>query len=235
MVNDLHWGYRSAWAEASGKIPMAINTRLEKIANSYWRGLLKNGRSIVPAFSWYEWTGEKGDKQPWHIHRRDRAPVYMAALANPGSRTEAKALHGFTIVTADAEGGMLDVHDRRPVVLSADAAAAWLDPATPAEMAEEIVRIVALGPDAFAWHAVSRAIGNVRNQGPELVKPIKGVVSREHSNITDSTIHFLMSSWVTQSWKTALSVFVLESSRYSPGYSGGPGSCRLSPNVLDLD
>jgi hypothetical protein len=39
-------------------------------------------------------------------------------------------------------------------------------------MAEEIVRIAALGPDAFAWHAVDRAIGNVRNQGGELVAPV---------------------------------------------------------------
>jgi putative SOS response-associated peptidase YedK len=115
VVDDLHWGYRSAWAEASGKVPMAINTRAEKISNSYWRGLLKAGRSIVPAFGWYEWTGDKGDKQSWHIYKRDRGPVYMAALANPGPRMDAKALHGFTIVTADVQGGLVDVHDRRPV------------------------------------------------------------------------------------------------------------------------
>jgi putative SOS response-associated peptidase YedK len=94
---------------------------------------------------------------------RDLAPVYMAALASPGPRTDAKTLHGFTIVTAEAQGGLLDVHDRRPVVLAADTAAACLDPATPPEMAEEIVRVAALGTDAFAWHAVDRAIGNVRN------------------------------------------------------------------------
>lgn len=173
VVDDLHWGYRSAWAEASGKIPIAINTRVEKISNSYWRGLLKNGRALVPAFGWYEWTGEKGEKQPWHIHKRDRSPIYLAALANPGPKTDAKALHGFTIVTADAQGGMIDVHDRRPVVLNADAAAAWLDPATPAEMAEEIVKVAAIGPEAFAWYAVDRAIGNVRNQGHKLAEAIK--------------------------------------------------------------
>jgi putative SOS response-associated peptidase YedK len=172
-VDDLHWGYRSAWAEASGKIPMAINTRLEKISNSYWRGLLKNGRAIVPAFGWYEWTGEKGEKQPWHIHKRDRSPIYLAALANPGVKTDSRALHGFTIVTADAQGGLIDVHDRRPVVLNADAAAAWLDPATPAEMAEEIVKVAAVGPEAFAWYAIDRAIGNVRNQGSKLAEAIK--------------------------------------------------------------
>lgn len=171
IVSDLHWGYRSRWAETSGKIPVAINTRLEKISNAYWRGLLQNGRAIVPAFGWYEWTGEKGSKQPWHIHKRDLAPIYLAALANPGPPHDSKALNGFTIVTADAQGGLLDVHDRRPVVLTADAAAAWLDPLTPPEMAEEIVRVAALGPDAFDWYPVDPALGNVRNQGAELAQP----------------------------------------------------------------
>jgi putative SOS response-associated peptidase YedK len=67
----------------------------------------------------------KRRQQPGHTHKRDLAPVYMAALANPGTRTEAKALHGFAIITAEAQGGLLDVHDRRPVVLPADATAAW--------------------------------------------------------------------------------------------------------------
>ena len=53
VVDDLHWGYRSAWAEASGKVPMAINTRAEKISNSYWRGLLK-ATSNNPAFGMIE-------------------------------------------------------------------------------------------------------------------------------------------------------------------------------------
>lgn len=172
FADDMHWGYRSAWAEASGKIPMAINTRLEKITNSYWRSLLKRGRAIVPAGGWYEWTGEKGTKQPWHIHRGDGAPLYLAALANVAPANEFKASNGFTIVTADAQGGMVDVHDRRPVVLSAADAALWLDPELAAEQAELLLRSVGLGPESFDWYKVDRAIGNVRNQDVQLTAPI---------------------------------------------------------------
>ena len=172
FVDDLHWGYRSAWAEASGKIPMAINTRLEKITNRYWKPLLKKGRAIVPAAGWYEWTGEKGKKQPWHIHRSDGEPLYLAALANFAPDTNVKTSNGFTIVTADAQGGMVDVHDRRPVVLTAGDAAFWLDPAMDAEQAEQFVRSVSLGPELFDWYIVDRAVGNVKNEGPELAIPI---------------------------------------------------------------
>ncbi len=172
FIDDLHWGYRSAWAEASGKIPMAINTRLEKISNRYWKPLLKAGRAIVPAAGWYEWTGDKGQKQPWHIHRADNQPLYLVALAHFGPETEVKSANGFTVVTADAQGGMVDVHDRRPVVLSAEDAATWLDPSLSPEQAEQLARSLALGPDAFEWHMVDRAVGNVKNQGPQLVAPI---------------------------------------------------------------
>jgi putative SOS response-associated peptidase YedK len=146
LIEDRHWGYRSAWAQASGKVPIAINTRLEKITNSYWRKLLQRGRAIIPADGWYEWTGEKGDKQPWHIHRGDRSPLFIAALGNFEPDTEHKASNGFTVITADAEGGMVDVHDRRPVVLSEADAALWLDLDLPAEQAEQLLRSSALGP-----------------------------------------------------------------------------------------
>jgi putative SOS response-associated peptidase YedK len=172
LADDMHWGYRSAWAEASGKVPMAINTRLEKIGNNYWKPLLKRGRVIVPANGWYEWTGEKGSKQPWHIHRGDGSPLYMAALANVAPANEHKASNGFTIVTADAQGGMVDVHDRRPVVLSAADAAVWLDPDLSAEQAQHLLNATALGLEYFEWYQVDRAVGNVRSQGPQLAAPI---------------------------------------------------------------
>ena len=109
-------------------MPVTINTRLEKITGNYWRGLLKSGRAIVPAEAWFEWIGAKGHKQPWRIHLTDHRPLFLAALANFGPIKENKASAGFTIVTADALGGMVDVHDRRPVVLRPADAMAWLLP-----------------------------------------------------------------------------------------------------------
>ena len=44
---------------------------------------------------------------------------------------EFKSSNGYTIVTADAQGGLVDVHDRRPVVLSAADAALGSTPRCP--------------------------------------------------------------------------------------------------------
>lgn len=171
LIDDLHWGYQASWAV--GKIPVTINTRLEKITGKYWSHLLKTGRAIVPADGWYEWTGDTGSKQPWHIHRAEKKPLFMAALAHFGAATnDNPATAGFTIVTKDALGGLLDVHDRRPVVFSAEDAVLWMDPALSGLAAEQLARSQALEADVFAWHAVSKLVGNVRNDGPELVQPL---------------------------------------------------------------
>jgi putative SOS response-associated peptidase YedK len=169
-VDDVFWSYRPRWAE--GKIPIAINARLEKLAGSYWSRLLKNGRGIVPAEGWYEWTGEKGHKQPWHIHRKDHAPLFLLALANFGPFEENRAEAGFVLVTDDAAGGMLDIHDRRPVVLAKEDAELWLSPALSPQQALELARQAAVPADAFEWHKVSKKVNNASADGPQIVLPI---------------------------------------------------------------
>jgi putative SOS response-associated peptidase YedK len=111
-------------------------------------------------------------KQPYLILRRDRAPILCAAIGQyPSVGGEASEHDGFVIITADSAGGMIDIHDRRPVALSPELAREWLDPATPGERAEELVQHEGEPTDVFEWFKVDRAIGNVRNQGAALIVP----------------------------------------------------------------
>ena len=65
----------------------------------------------------------------------------------------------------------MDIHDRRPVVLSPELAREWLDPGTPKERAEQIVLLQGEPAEAFEWFKVDCAVGNVRNQGAALIAP----------------------------------------------------------------
>jgi putative SOS response-associated peptidase YedK len=145
---------------------------MEKLTNRYWRGLLKNGRAVVAADGWYEWTGEKGHKQPWHIHRKDRSPLFMLALANFGTFESNRAEAGFVLVTDDAAAGMLDIHDRKPVVLNAEDAKLWLDPTLSPEQAIELARNTALPSEAFEWHKVSSVMNKAGAEGPQIALPL---------------------------------------------------------------
>lgn len=64
------------------------------------------------------------------------------------------------------------MHDRRPVVLNAEDAALWLDASMDAVHAEQLLRSVAVGPEAFAWYMVDRAVGNVKSEGAQLAQPV---------------------------------------------------------------
>ena len=166
----VRWGWRPHWSK--GKTP--ANARVEKVAHGpFYRAIWPN-RAITPINNWFEWVDEGGPKkQPYLIRRRDLAPIFCAAIGQIPTVGRAPLDHdGFVIITADSQGGMIDIHDRRPVVLDADLAREWLDPATPKERAEQIVLHQGEPAEAFEWFKVDKAVGNTRNQGPELIRPI---------------------------------------------------------------
>ena len=160
-VDDTFWSYRPSWAAAAtpapGKkrIPIAINAKVEKLMGAYWKPLLRAGRGIVCASGWYEWTGEKGSKQPWHIHRKDGEPVFLLALAHFGPYKENREESGFVLVTADSMGGMVDVHDRRPVAVSAEDARRWMDIELPPVQAVHLAQTQMLGTELFEWNPIN--------------------------------------------------------------------------------
>lgn len=168
----VHWGFRPSWAADKG-LPMAINARIEKAATGrYFKRLWKSGRVIAPADGWYEWTGEKGHKQPWHIRLADGGPMYFAAITNVLPGRESKEGDGFVIVTAAADAGMVDVHDRRPVVLAPEDAVLWMDNALAPEQAEQLARSMTLPAAAFEWYEVDTSVNRVGNDDPRLIMPL---------------------------------------------------------------
>lgn len=171
-IDTVHWGYRPSWA-ADKSIPEAINARLEKaVTGAFFRSLWKSGRAIVPADGWFEWTGEPRHKQPWHIHLKTGQPMFLAALTNYRPDKEIREGTGFVIVTEASDAGLVDVHDRRPVVFSAEDARLWMDNSLPAEQAEQLARAVSLPTDAFAWHMVSKDVNRAGNNAPHLIEAI---------------------------------------------------------------
>ena len=161
------WGWRPHWA-ADRAAP--INARVEKVAHGAFFRAIWPHRAVTPIDGWYEWIDEGGPKkQPYYIRRRDGQPALSASIGQFAGNDH----DGFVIITADAQGGMVDVHDRRPVVLPPELARQWMDPGMPQEQAEQLALNLGEGPDAFEWYRVGKAVGNVRNQGSSLILPVE--------------------------------------------------------------
>jgi len=169
QVDRLFWGYKPAWYQRGP----ASNARLDTVlkGSPFWRPLLAR-RIIVPADGWYEWTGQKGDKQPWYISARDGAPILMAGITAWQPGREILAETGFAIITDDAAGGMVDLHDRRPICLNVDDARAWLEPSLSVKAALALLS-TPRPESAFHWWPVTRRMGNSRYQLPDASEPVQ--------------------------------------------------------------
>ena len=80
---SMRWGLVPAWWKKSLKeVPATFNARAESVADKpMFRTAFKERRCIVPASGFFEWTGEKGAKQPHLFTAADGSP--LLALRRP--------------------------------------------------------------------------------------------------------------------------------------------------------
>ncbi|MFG0505762.1 SOS response-associated peptidase family protein [Pseudomonas putida] len=173
-VDRVKWGWSPFWAK--GKRPDPINARAETVMTGrFFKGLWPVGRALAPANGWFEWIPDPADpkqKQPYYITSADGGTLFFGALAQVHQEIEPDDRDGFVVITAAADQGLVDIHDRKPLVLSPEVAREWLDPGTSPERAAAIIETGCRPAGDFRWYPVGKAVGNVRNQGPELIAPV---------------------------------------------------------------
>ena len=170
-IDPVRWGWAPFWAK--GKRPDPINARVETVTTGkFFKQLWPDSRALVMADGWYEWVKDPNDpkkKQPFFIRLKSKAPIFFAALAEVHPGLEPHESDGFVIITAASDQGMVDIHDRRPVVLAPEHAREWLDQSLERERAEELALECCQPTEEFEWYAVSKAVGSVKNQGPDTI------------------------------------------------------------------
>ncbi len=178
QLRTVRWGLVPTWSkDASGGARM-INARSETVASKpAFKTAAAKRRCLVPALGYYEWSGTGRGKQAHFLHESDDRLLAMAGLyefwRDParGDDDPDRWLVTCTIITRQATDELGQIHDRCPVLVPAQLRQAWLDCSdgdanTAAHLLQEMPPPV-LHPDA-----VSPAVGNVRNNGPELIVPI---------------------------------------------------------------
>lgn len=173
VVDELRWGLIPSWARDTKLAASCINARSETVATKpAFRSAFKRRRCLVPADGFFEWQPSGKQKLPWWFVRRDAEPLLFAGLWESWQPAENPAVHEqtFTILTTTPNAVTAPIHDRMPVVLSADAAARWLDEATTPEQLTALC--VPLADDALERHRVSQLVNSARNDSPECVTPV---------------------------------------------------------------
>ena len=166
----LRWGLVPSWAKDAKGAARLINARQETVTTKpAFRAAYARRRCLLPADGYYEWQVDGTRKQPWFLSSADGGPLAMAGLYEVWSPPQGERLWTCTVITTAAADDTGHIHDRTPLVVPRADWARWLDPEVEDPGRDLLVPAVAGALDAWP---VGPAVGNVRNDGPELVHPL---------------------------------------------------------------
>lgn len=170
-VTAMRWGLVPSWAQDATGAARMINARSETAAEKpSFRETWQRRRAVIPADGFYEWPQQGDRRQPYHVARADGRPMAFAALWDIWRGGE-EPLFTCAILTTAANDDMARIHERTPVLLTdPDAVTRWLDPATSDAARRALMHAPANG--SLTLTPVSMAVNAVRNDGPELLRPV---------------------------------------------------------------
>lgn len=190
-LRTVRWGLVPFWAKDPSAGARMVNARSETITEKpAFRRAAASRRCLFPMDGWYEWqrhdavptsrggTG-KPTKQPYFTHYADGATMAMAGIWEfwrpKGDELTEKYPDGLVtacVLTTEAVGPLVQVHDRMPLLLRPDDWSDWLDPDR-GTGDEGVTRLlVPPSPELVSTldiRPVSPQVNNVRNNAPELL------------------------------------------------------------------
>ena len=170
----MRWGLIPFWAKDAKIAYSTINAKAETVTTSpAFKEAMKRRRCLVPADLIYEWQKiDAKTKQPYAIGMRDGSLFAFAGLWEAWKdKVTRQVLETYTIITADPNELMEPIHDRMPVIVAAKDYGRWLEPGDPTRLPVDLLRPYP-AEEMTAWK-VSSAVGNVRNNSPDLCQPLE--------------------------------------------------------------
>jgi len=173
-LETLHWGLVPFWARDISTSSRMINARAETVAEKpSFRNAFKKRRCLIPADGFYEWKGEKGNKQPYYITGPWVGPFAFAGLWEKWTdkeRHEETVYKSCTIITTAARGSIREIHHRMPVILSPEFHEKWLNADMRDPKALKIILREGMVHD-LKYHPVSKIVNAVKNNDPSCIEP----------------------------------------------------------------
>ncbi|MEY4450284.1 MAG: hypothetical protein RLZZ304_659 [Actinomycetota bacterium] len=181
-IHSARWGLVPRWSKDGPTGAPLVNGRIETILEkpSFKDSVIRR-RCVIPASGYYEWhVDADGNKQPFYINAGSDGMFALAGLYEwwrDPSKPEgdpARWLLSATTLTKASAPELAHIHDRNPVLLTPESLEAWIDPHIEGD--QDLLDAVAGESDVVASEAeffkVGAAVGQVRNNSPELILPL---------------------------------------------------------------
>ena len=160
----MRWGMIPSWSNSFESKYATFNARIETVDEkpTFRNAWKQSQRCLIPMAGYYEWSGAKGGKTPFYITDRDTGGMVVAGLYESWGDDHLSC----TILTMPANDQLVHIHPRMPIMLTPESADNWLNGDADKQS------LVGSEPPNVIYYPVSKAVGNVRNDTPELMEPI---------------------------------------------------------------
>lgn len=189
QLRTVKWGLVPNWSRTPSGGAKMINARIETVTSKpAFKTAAARRRCLLPSLGYYEWQKTDHGKVPYFLHNPDGQLLAMAGLyelwRDPARDDDdpKRWLWTCTVITQEAPDLLGQIHDRNPVVVPAELRAQWLDCSSEdAAVAQRILDEIP--PARLDPYVVSSAVGNVKNNGPELIKPVDPALRPEQERL----------------------------------------------------
>jgi putative SOS response-associated peptidase YedK len=190
VLTVARWGLVPAWSGDASAAARMINARAETVATSraFGRSFAER-RCLVPADGWYEWRRlSGGGRQAYFMTREDGQPLAFAGIWSawmPTSGEPDARVITFSVLTMPAQAHLAQVHDRMPLIVEPIHWTEWLTTREPTGLLRPPSLDYASG---IELRPVSPAVGNVRNDGPDLIRAAEPPAVQSTVDSNDMTL-----------------------------------------------
>ncbi len=171
-LRGMMWGMVPAYARSQPIAPtcsqaktttLLPNAKAETAATLYaFKSATGHRRCLIPANGFYEWQTFGKLKLPHLFTLRDEAPFAFAGIWEP---SEDDTPDNFGILTTTPNDLVAPIHNRMPVLLTAETMPRWIG-SEPLPEAEYRALTAPLPAERMQERPVSRYVSNSRNEGP---------------------------------------------------------------------
>jgi putative SOS response-associated peptidase YedK len=169
----MRWGLLPGFVKDPKKFPTLINARSEEVlAKPSFRHAVRRRRCLIPADGFYEWTGPKGKRRPFHLMPHPPRLIAFAGLYERWQDPQGGELDTVTILTCAANRTVAALHDRMPVILDPEQYEDWLD-AKRVSAEEALAMIGPAADDLFEAVELDPKINDSRKDEPGIQEPLQ--------------------------------------------------------------
>jgi putative SOS response-associated peptidase YedK len=166
---QVRWGLVRPGSE-DAKAP--INLPIEHAARGAMRRTSRGRRCIIPLTGFYEWKRAGKARQPFNVRRKDGKVFGVAGLWDRLESGDAEPLESCLVLTTTANGVVLPIHDRMPVILDPVSYERWLS--APAWGGPEMMAAFQhLSEDLLETYPVSSLVNRAGVEDPRCLEPAR--------------------------------------------------------------